>query len=110
LDKVVENDKDSHGDNGRTKVCEACRLTTICSFRLLLLLQHSTTGLRRRTRNFFTLEKHIILNPNPKNKGKHPQLTFNTQRNSPNPSPNNPRNFQPWELIPGIPPKTSQKT
>jgi hypothetical protein len=72
LDKVVENDKASHGDNGRTKVCEACRLTTIYSFRLLPLLQHSTPGLRNIASDFFTLEKHIILNPNPKNKENTP--------------------------------------
>jgi hypothetical protein len=57
LDKVEESDKDSHGNNGRTKVCEACRLTTTCSFRLLLLLQHSTPGLRKRTRKFFNAQK-----------------------------------------------------
>jgi hypothetical protein len=73
LDKVVENGKDSHGDNGRTKVCEACRLTTTCPFRLLLLLQQSTPGHRKRTRNFFKLEEHIILNPNPKNKENPPK-------------------------------------
>jgi len=85
LDKVVENDKDSHGDNGRTNVCEACRLTTTCPFRLLLLFQQSTPGLRKRTHNFFKLEEHIVLNPNPKNKENPPNPNFEYPKKLPKP-------------------------